>query len=269
MGETEPTNHEPFFELPTVKESGGEPEIRKRWYKKWWGILISVFGGLFLILILLFASQVYYYYNELKSGRMPIPSKVKFQKAAAANAAEGQKPDPQKINPSGEPNSFSGAPVTITGFFDFQCSFSKEASSIVGEMRNLYGNKVNFVFRNFPITEIHPDAMLAAQAGECAQNKNLFWPMHDKIFAGQNLTEETLKNKAAELGFDAEEFSLCLFDYDSKGKVLKDILDGQSLGVSGTPTWFIEGEKIEGVIPAEVFKKIIEYLLAQKETSQP
>jgi protein-disulfide isomerase len=132
------------------------------------------------------------------------------------------------------------------------------------QLRNLYGDKVNFIFRNFPIAEIHPDAMLAAQAGECAQDKNLFWPMHDKIFSGQNLKEDTLKTEASELGVGAEEFALCISDYQSKGKVLKDILDGQALGVLGTPTWFIEGEKLEGVIPAETFKKIIDYLLAQK-----
>jgi protein-disulfide isomerase len=267
MAENGLTNNEPFFELPTAKIPE-ETERRKKWYKKWWGILISVSGGLFLILILLFVSQVFYYYNELKSGRMSFPSKIKFQRASAANAG-GQNFDPQKINPSGEPNSSPGAPITITGFFDFQCPFSQEASAIVGQMRNLYGGKVNFIFRNFPITEIHPDAMLAAQAGECAQNENLFWPMHDKIFAGQNLKDDTLKNEAQELGFDAEKFSLCLSGYDSRGKVLKDILDGQSLGVSGTPTWFIEGEKIEGVIQTEIFKKIIDFLLVQKESQKP
>lgn len=260
-------NNEPFFEIP-IPETPPEDQLgAKKWYKKWWGIAILIFCGLVVSITLLLASQVYYFYGQLKSGRLPLPSKVKFQSSGAV-AATPTAADLQNLAPAGEPNSSSGAPVTIVGFFDFECPYSKEAGSIIDQMRTAYSGKVNFVFRNFPLTELHPDAMLAAQAGECAQEKNLFWPMEEKIFGGADLKKETLIREAQELGFDEVDFASCLDQYASKSKVLKDFQDGQSLGVIGTPTWFIEGEKIEGVIPTEVFKKIIDYLLAAKGASQ-
>ncbi len=235
--QTGPANNEPFFELPTAKEPEEEPGSEKKWYKKWWGILITVSSGLILLLALLFFGQVYFYYSQIKSGRLSLPAKAQTS---------------------------SESILAIAGFFDFQCPFSKEANGIMNEIKSLYGGKINFVFRNFPLSEIHPDAMLAAQAGECARAQNGFEVMRDKIFGGIDLKKETLEKEAAEIGLDGEAFAACLDDYKSKAPVLKDFRDGQTLGVTGTPTWFIEGKKIEGVIPAEAFKKIIDYFLAQK-----
>jgi protein-disulfide isomerase len=134
------------------------------------------------------------------------------------------------------------------------------------QMEAAYGDKVNFVFRNFPLTDIHPDAMLAAEAGECANSQNKFWQMSDKLFSNSNLSADTINLYAQQIGLDAPVFTSCLNNYQSKGLVLKDILDGQTEGVGGTPTWFIDGQKIEGVISADNFKKIIDYLLAEHKS---
>lgn len=251
-----------FETEPAQTEDFSKP--KKKWRKKWWGILIIVSSALILIFLLSFSGYVYYYYYQIKSGKMSLPGSAKFLKSGQA-AAPPKTFDFQRINPGGEPESFSDAPLAVVGFFDFQCPFSKEAYAIMREIQPVYAGKVNFVFRNFPLTELHSEAMLAAQAGECAYAQNQFWPMADKLFNSQNLAEENLKLYAQQIGLDKTQFSDCLDSYRSKGQILKDILDGKFLGLVGAPTWFIDNEKVEGVIPADVFKKIIDYLLAQKK----
>lgn len=240
-------------------------KIYKKWYKKWWGVVILVAGGLILSFSLIIGGQAYYYYRQIKNGKLPLPSQLLFQKSNTITAASGA-PDLSKLNPAGEPASSSSAALTIVGFFDFECPYSREAAAASGAARNLYGDKVNFIFRNFPLTDIHQNSMLAATAGECAHAQNKFWQMSDKIFGDSGLSRENFELYAAEIGLDAEQFSKCLDSYQGKGAVLKDMVDGQALGVIGTPTWFINGEKIEGVLSATDFKKIIDFFSSQKTT---
>lgn len=244
-------------------EANFTEEILKKWYKKWWGVLIILFGLLILSIFLIIGGQSFYYYRQIKSGKMPLPGETKFQQSNTP-ISNPKEIDLTKLSPEGEPASSPGAPLTIVGFFDFQCPFSQEGNSVMRQMQTTYGDKVNFVFRNFPLTDIHPNAMLAAQAAECANSQNKFWQMSDKIFSDSKLDRETLLLYSGQISLDAKQFSECLDDYQSKGLVLKDLLDGQTEGVGGTPTWFISGEKIEGVIPLDAFKKIIDYLLTKK-----
>jgi protein-disulfide isomerase len=241
------------------------PEENKKWYKKWWGVTIIVFSCLILSMVLIIGVQVAYYYREIKSGRLALPGETKFQQSDTP-ASKPKEIDQTKLTPIGEPNSSLGAPITVVGFFDFECSYSKEANAVMQQMIAAYGNKVNFVFRNFPLTDIHPDAMLAAEAGECANSQNKFWLMSDRLFGGSSLSADAINLYAEQIGLDTTMFADCLNNYQSKGMVLKDILDGQTEGVGGTPTWFIDGEKVEGVIPADNFKKIIDYLLAEQKS---
>ncbi len=238
-------------------------EIPKKWYKKWWGGLILVVGSLILIFLLIIAGQVYFYYRQIKSGNIPLPGKVMFQESGTAASASGTS-DLKNINPADEPTSAPDSPITIVGFFDFECPYSREGNTEMSATKTVYGDKVNFVFRNFPLTDIHQNAMLAAIAGECAHSQNKFWLMNDKLFSDSNLSREKIELYATEIGLDAEQFTKCLDGYQGRGAVLKDVLDGQAAGVRGTPTWFIDGEKIEGVLSVSDFKKIIDYLLAKK-----
>ncbi len=240
-------------------------EIPKKWYKKWWGVLLIVMGGLSLSFIIIIAGQVYFYYRQIKSGGIPLPGKIMFQKSGTAAAASGAN-DLTNINPANEPASAPKTPVTIVGFFDFECPYSREGNAEMNAAKTAYGDKVNFVFRNFPLTDIHQNAMLSAIAGECAHAQDKFWLMSDKLFSDSNIGREKIELYANEIGLDTEQFAKCLDGYQGKGAVLKDVLDGQAAGVRGTPTWFIDGEKIEGVLSVSDFKKIIDYLLAKKET---
>jgi protein-disulfide isomerase len=107
--------------------------------------------------------------------------------------------------------------------------------------------------------------MEAAKAGECANLQNKFWPMHDKLFTSDDFGDEALKLYASQIGLDENKFTNCLASEQSSGLVLKDLLDGQALGVRGTPTWFIDNQKIEGDVSADAFKKVLDYLLSKQK----
>lgn len=255
-----------FETVPLPTKNRENSETKKRWYKKWWGILICLTSIIVVVFVFTFAGLVFYYYHQIKTGKMPIPPSAKFMKVSSATTTQKQF-DSTIIYSASEPSSSPDASITIVGFFDFQCPFSREASSIIRQLQTNYREKVNFVFRNFPLTDMHPQAMLAAQAGECAHAQKKFWLMHDKLFAAQNLSEDGIKLYAEQIDLDTQKFNDCLASYNSKSQVLKDIFDGRTLGIRGTPTWFINNKKIEGVIPLETFKKIIDYLLAQQKNN--
>jgi protein-disulfide isomerase len=243
-------------------EKINQPSQKTKWYKRWWGIILSVFGATLLVILLIFGGLVTYYYYQIKSGQKPLPPSAKFSKTNLSTSAP-EKIDPLKILQDGEPNSAAEAPLTIVGFFDFECPFSKEASGIMRELQATYGEKINFVFRNFPLSDIHPNAIKAARAGECANLQDKFWPMHDKLFTSSDFSDETLELYAKQIGLDEIKFADCLSSDQSNGLVLKDLVDGQALGIRGTPTWFIDNQKIEGLIPTDAFGKIFDYLLAK------
>lgn len=233
-------------------------KIRK-WYHKWWGICLIGFLALFSIFGSALAFQIHFFYKKIKSGELPI-SRFTPTTIAANNPktdlafSSADDDDPYLGSPD--------APLTITVFSDFECPNSKAAFPILRQLADLYRDKVKFIFRDFPLAEIHPNAFLAAEAGACAHEQGKFWPMHDKMFQNQDkLTVDDLKFYAIQIGLDEKKFNDCLDSRKYQIEVTKDLIDGTAAGVRGTPTWFIGNEKVEGVIPLESFKKIIDYIL--------
>lgn len=161
---------------------------------------------------------------------------------------------------------YTGSPtaqVVIVEFSDFQCSYCKEAFSVVRELISYYGDRIKFVYRNFPITESHPNAQKAAEAGLCAQAQDKFWAMHDKMFINQSdLSVLSLKNYAKEINLNTMEFNACLDQSTYAVKVQKDFDDGLNAGVTGTPTFFINGRIFPGVISFSDMQGAIDKLLA-------
>jgi protein-disulfide isomerase len=233
----------------------------KKWYKKWWGITALVFLGVFLVFVNAFAFQVLYYYKKIKSGEIVLPQITKGTLVVRTshkyfNSQEAD--DPYLGNPD--------AKHTIVLFSDFECPNSKKAATVVREIGELYKDKIKIIFRDFPLSEIHPNARLAANAANCSHEQGKFWAMHDKIFQNQDdISFSKLTLYAAQIGLNVEKFKECLSSEKYNLEITKDILDGTASGVSGTPTWFIDGEKVEGAIPLEAFQKIINYLLASED----
>ena len=160
------------------------------------------------------------------------------------------------------------AAVTIVEFSDFQCTFCKR---YVDETQPLilatYGSRVRYVFRDFPIAQLHPQAQKAAEAAQCAFDQGKFWEYHDRLFQNQGLLDDaSLKAHATALGLDASAFNTCLDSGKYTQEVQKDFDDARAYGVTGAPTFFINGRKVVGAKPYAEFSAIIEEELAKAGT---
>ncbi|MBI4019830.1 MAG: DsbA family protein, partial [Candidatus Aenigmarchaeota archaeon] len=158
------------------------------------------------------------------------------------------------------------AKVTVIEFSDFQCPFcGRFYTQTLPQIKQNYVDtgKIRFVYRDFPLESIHPNARPAANAAECADEQGKFWEYHNKLFENQgSLSDAYYKQAASELGLDMEQFNSC---YDSKkydAEVSKDFQDGASAGVTGTPTVFVNGRAIVGAQPYATFQAAIDQALA-------
>ena len=169
-------------------------------------------------------------------------------------------PPRAKIDPVGGPTKGpESAPITIIEYADYQCPYCTRANVALKQVEEKYAGKVRIVFRDFPLTQIHPNAAKAAEAGACADEQGKFWPMHDKLFANQTkLGVPDLKQHATELGLDAEAFGTCLDSGKHAADIKKSLEEGQRLGLSGTPSFFINGRLLVGAQPYEGFAQVID-----------
>lgn len=157
------------------------------------------------------------------------------------------------------------AKVTIVEFSDFQCPFCAKGADLLKEIKKKYGNKVKVVFKNFPLP-FHNHAEQAAVAGLCAneQGVDYFWKMHDSMFANQEaLDPEGLKKTAKAIGLKGDAFDKCLSENKYLAQVKADMEEGRKVKVKSTPTFFINGQLINGAQPMDVFAEIIDEELAR------
>ena len=127
------------------------------------------------------------------------------------------------------------------------------------QVEDTYGDQIQFVFRQFPLISIHPQAVGAAQASLCANEQGRFWEMHDAIFANQRALEvDQLKATAGGLGLDESEFNACMDSNRYAEEVNADLAAGQALGVRGTPMIFINGRALSGAKPFDEIAQIID-----------
>jgi protein-disulfide isomerase len=153
----------------------------------------------------------------------------------------------------------ANAPVTIVEFSDFQCPFCQRVMPTLKRLKEAYGDRIRIVWKDFPLTQIHPEAFKAAEAGNCAREQGKFWEYHDVLFGNQQaLQPEYLKKYAADLGLNVTTFATCLDTAKHNDRVQSQMGVGNSLGVSATPATFINGRLVGGAQPYEVFASIIE-----------
>jgi protein-disulfide isomerase len=139
------------------------------------------------------------------------------------------------------------APVTLVEYGDYECPYCGMAHPIVKRAQRELGDQLRFVFRNFPLAEMHPHARLAAQAGEAAGAQGRFWEMHDMLFEHQYALEpQDLIGYAKSLGLDVPRFEHDLEAGTYAKKVRDDFRSGVRSGVNGTPTFFVNGERYDG-----------------------
>ncbi len=140
-----------------------------------------------------------------------------------------------------------GAELSLVEYGDFECPYCRAAVPVVEEVREKLGDRLVYVFRHFPLAELHPFALSAAVAAEAAGIKGLYWPMHDKLFAGDEprLTQADIRGYAEEIGVDPAKVTWPHTRFVEE-RVEADFNSGVRSGVRGTPTFFVNGELHEG-----------------------
>ncbi len=196
--------------------------------------------------------------------------KAEYRGKAIGDLADRLKPDykvsmllpPLRSRVETDGSPFKGpkeAPVTLVEFSDFQCPFCMRLTKTLRDVAAKYGDKVRLVYRQFPLSQIHPFAEKAAEASLCAADQNQFWEMHDLIFETQSqLKVEDLKAKAAKLKLDSGVFDDCLDSGKYSDRVRQDQREGFTLGVASTPALFINGRFISGALPLSDISRIID-----------
>jgi protein-disulfide isomerase len=139
------------------------------------------------------------------------------------------------------------APLTLIEYGDYQCPYCGRAYTIVKEVQERLGDRLRFVFRNFPLTIAHPLAAHAAEAAEAAGAQGRFWEMHDHLFENQKrLRDEDLHRYAEELGLHVDRFDQETAEHTYAERVHEDFIGGVRSGVNGTPTFYVNGERHGG-----------------------
>jgi len=138
------------------------------------------------------------------------------------------------------------APVTLLEYGDYECPYCGAAYPIVKEVQARIGERLRFVFRNFPITTSHPHAERAAEAAEAAATQGSFWRMHDVLYENQKrLGDEDLRTYAQQVGLDLDVFDRELAEHVYAARVQEDFMSGVRSGVNGTPTFYVNGARYD------------------------
>ena len=180
----------------------------------------------------------------------------------------------QEISAEGRTRGSATAPVTIIEFADFQCPACKRFAETIGnqiEEEYIANDLVRLEFRNMAF--LGPESVLAAEAGQCANDQGRFWEYHDRLFAGQRgensgaFSSERLVRFAREVGLDEAEFITCMESERHNQMVLDETEAGQEAGVNSTPTFFVNGDLVRNVQSFEEFQQIIEQKLEEAANS--
>jgi protein-disulfide isomerase len=157
-----------------------------------------------------------------------------------------------------------GAEITIVEFSDFECPYCRSFhNETFKRLMETYEGRIQFVYRDFPLTSIHPDAFSAAEAANCALEQDAFWDYHDLLFSGElGLGQEAYSSYASQLGLDVGAFEQCLTEGKYTAEVQADYDYAAELGIRSTPTFFINGLPLVGAQPYEVFSQVIDKELA-------
>ena len=153
--------------------------------------------------------------------------------------------------------------MTVVEYADFECPYCGRAEPAVRELLADFGD-VRYVWRHLPLTDVHPHAQLAAEAAEAADRQGAFWGMHDLLMDHQGaLSARDLIGYASSLGLDTEKFTADLRKHAGAGRVAEDVDSADLSGVSGTPTFFVNGQRHYGAYDIETLSKAVKLALAR------
>jgi len=228
-------------------------QVSKPLYKKWWKILLLFL--LFIGLSLSFAFGFLVLRISKNSNALSTDIQEKEKKIADENYE-----NKALIEGAGNPTTGATNPkIIIVEFADYSCPKCKDSYPTIKEILKKYGDTVKLIYRDYPV--ITDGSIDLAHAARCAGEQGLYWQMHDKLFENQPIENtETVNKLATQIGANMIQFNDCTAKSKYLVAIQKNFADATTLNVAGTPTWYINGHRIEGDIPLATFEEIISKL---------
>jgi protein-disulfide isomerase len=212
-----------------------------------------------ILIFLAFGVGILVGYAWGSSGGSPVVAQAAPQADLQAMAPT---PIPQRVDVPIEGYPSLGpvdAPITIVEFSDFQCPYCRKFHQETYQaLLDAYPGQIRFVYRNLPLTSMHPEAFPSAVASLCAQDQNAFWPFYEKLFSSDELGRDAYLKYAADLELDVPSFETCLDSGRHDEFIQADSDYALSIGVNSTPTFFVNGVPVIGAYPLSYFKQVID-----------
>ncbi|HVM91067.1 MAG TPA: DsbA family protein [Verrucomicrobiae bacterium] len=231
------------------------------------GAKTMFFTGLFLGIAATLALVFAFMFSSLMKGGFAMGAQANVVPPAnTAGNGTAQAPTPSKPVAAVDPakdhiRGPANAKVTMIEYSDFQCPYCERHEPTIEQVLKDHPNDVRLVYRHYPLSSLHPEAQKAAEASECAFNQggnDVFWKAHDYLFAHQDTLGTALYTQMAkDLKLDVNKFTSCLSSGATAATVAADEASGNDAGVSGTPSTFVNGQMVEGAVPADQFSSII------------
>lgn len=233
---------------------------RRKNSSKFIALFVLVIVGLFGVVLVW---RTWYFYKLVKTGAdVQLTRAGAFTVSPHAQTAATPSVDAAYLVRAGAPTfgAQKNTLITIVQFADFECPFSRDTYGTIRELMTTHAGEVHFVFRHFPLVELHSHALKASEAAACANDQGKFWVYYDKLFQNQlQLADTDLKRYAKEAGIASGVFDACLNGGVHYKEVMQDYQDGVRAGVRGTPTFFVNGQKVEGVLSLAEWEKLLTY----------
>lgn len=229
----------------------------KIWYKQWRGALIII---ILAVILFFLATSAFYFISEIKNAKFKLSQAEPIRQLAKSG---------QQYQAATSDSYWLGsnnAKITVVEFGDFACPVCLQSFPTVREISLKYKNDIKFIWRDYPVVSDYSANL--ALAARCAGEQGLFWLMHDKLFQSQGVGQtddqtaqiNELAALANQIGAEPIKFKGCFNKQKYLPQIQKDLTDGQSFGIAGTPTYFINGYKLTGDVPYDIFTQIIEQL---------
>lgn len=232
------------------------------WYKTKLGKIFLTTVIVCFVLFALFAALVGYYVWRVATGQettinspfsTTLSQKNLNEPTQTVDTAQIQ----QSIRTDNPTLGDSQAPVTIVAFIDFECPYCRAGFSSFEAATAQYADAVQIVFKHVPLIAIHPQSAVAAAAAQCAHRQGKFWEYYRSLFGTTNLSEEILTRIAKEHSLNLSLWNTCRQDKSIQTFLNQDLTDSVTLGVRGTPTFFVNNTRVEGVKTIEQWREII------------
>jgi protein-disulfide isomerase len=237
----------------------------RKWYRKWWGITIMAVICFLLAMIIALLALSYRYWQLIKSGHGD--NLAKYFSAQSLEKAEDPAIEKIRLEVESTDDPFVGnaeAPFVIVEYLDFKCPVCKAQDPILKQVIAKYGDSVKLIVRDFPIESTHSGATRLAEFVSCAYEQGVFWPIHDYLFQaqdelGDNIDMTLIESLSQRFNLNFTNIKTCLENGIGKTEVNIDYGSSLKNGARrGTPSFFVNGHLIEGLVPLENWEKAIQ-----------